>query len=84
MSETDDADRRYDRERANLSSIEGVGAGVLEYRIDWGGYRVYFGRDGDSVVILLGGGPKSRQQQDIATAHGRWTDYKKRADLGTC
>jgi len=51
----------------------------LEYRIDFGpGYRVYFGRDGDSLVILLAGGTKRRQQHDIATAQARWADYKKR------
>ena len=42
-----------------------------EYRIDWGpGYRVYFGRDGDTLVILLTGGTKQRQQRDIARARG--------------
>lgn len=63
----------------NHSSVKGVGAGVLEYRIDFGpGYRVYFGRDGDEVVILLAGGTKSRQQHDIAAAQARWVDYKRR------
>ena len=42
------------------------------------GYRVYFGKDGDAVVILLGGGTKKRQDRDITTAHDRWADYKKR------
>lgn len=42
------------------------------------GYRVYFGKDGDAVVILLGGGTKRPQDRDIATAHDRWADYKKR------
>jgi len=43
-----------------------VGAGVLEYRIDFGpGYRLYFGRDGEEIVVLLAGGTKRRQQQDI-------------------
>jgi putative addiction module killer protein len=52
---------------------------VLEYRIDWGpGYRVYFGRDGDVLVILLTGGTKQRQQRDIEAAKSRWTDYKRR------
>ena len=37
-----------------------------------------FGKDGDAVVILLGGGTKKRQDRDIATAHDRWADYKKR------
>ena len=51
----------------------------MEYRIDFGpGYRVYFGRDGDALVILLGGGTKRRQQRDIDDAKTRWTDYKRR------
>ena len=51
----------------------------MEYRIDFGpGYRLYFGRDGDSLVILLAGGTKRRQQHDIAMAQARWADYKKR------
>lgn len=58
---------------------QGVGAGVLEYRIDWGpGYRVYFGRAGEVLVILLTGGTKKRQQRDIDAAHALWVDYKKR------
>ena len=66
-------------ELGNFSNVKGVGAGVFEYRIDFGpGYRVYFGKDGDAVVILLGGGTKKRQHNDIADAHERWTDYKKR------
>ena len=66
-------------ELGNLSNVKGVGGGVFEYRIDFGpGYRVYFGKDGDAVVILLGGGTKKRQDRDIATAHDRWADYKKR------
>lgn len=66
-------------EQGNLSNVKGVGEGVLEYRIDFGpGYRVYFGRDGDVLVILLAGGSKKRQQRDIETAKLRWADYKKR------
>lgn len=66
-------------EQGNLSSAKSVGAGVLEYRIDFGpGYRVYFGRDGDTVVILLTGGSKKRQQRDIAEAQASWQDYKAR------
>jgi putative addiction module killer protein len=64
--------------QGKLSNVKGVGAGVLEYRIDFGpGYRVYFGRDGDSLVILLAG-TKRRQQHDIARVQARWADYKKR------
>ena len=45
--------------------------------IDFGpGYRVYFGRDGDTIVILLTGGTKKRQQQDIDAAKAYWRDYK--------
>ena len=66
-------------EQGNLSNAKGVGEGVLEYRIDWGpGYRVYFGRDGDVLVILLTGGTKRRQQRDIEAAKAMWGDYKRR------
>ena len=45
----------------NFSNVKGVGSGVFEYRIDFGpGYRVYFGKDGERLVILLGGGTKKR------------------------
>src|SRR3954466_4407258 len=65
-------------EQGNLSNVKTVGGGVLEYRIDFGpGYRVYFGRDGDTLVILLAGGTKKRQQSDIDAAHGYWQDYKQ-------
>jgi putative addiction module killer protein len=66
-------------EQDNLSNVKGVGAGVHEFRIDFGpGYRIYLGRDGEDLVILLAGGTKNRQQKDIATAQTRWTDYKRR------
>ena len=48
-------------EQGNFSNSRGVGRGVWEYKIDFGpGYRIYFGRDGDALVILLGGGIKKR------------------------
>jgi putative addiction module killer protein len=63
----------------NLSNVKGVGKGVLEYKIDFGpGYRVYFGRDGERLVILLAGGTKKRQIQDINQPRERWADYKAR------
>jgi putative addiction module killer protein len=66
-------------ESGNFSNVKGVGAGVFEYRIDFGpGYRIYFGKDGDTLVILLAGGTKKGQDRDIATAHARWQNYKKR------
>lgn len=47
--------------------------------IDFGpGYRVYLGRDGDVLVILLVGGTKKRQQRDIEKAREYWEDYKRR------
>src|SRR6185437_13095045 len=65
-------------EQGNLSQVKSVGEGVLEYRIDFGpGYRVYFGRDGVALVILLTGGTKKRQQRDIDAAHAYWQDYKQ-------
>jgi putative addiction module killer protein len=65
--------------QGNFSNVKGVGSGMFEYRIDFGpGYRIYFGKDGERLVILLGGGTKKRQQQDIETALARWQDYKRR------
>jgi putative addiction module killer protein len=69
--------------QGNLSNVKTVGEGVLEHRIDWGpGYRVYFGRDGMTLVILLTGGTKQRQQRDIETAKALWVDYKRRRTKG--
>lgn len=66
-------------EHGNLSNVKGVGEGVLECRIDHGpGYRVYFGRDGELLVILLTGGTKRRQDKDIDAAKDFWADYKRR------
>jgi putative addiction module killer protein len=66
-------------EQGNLSNVKSVGQGVLELRIDYGpGYRVYLGRDGEALVVLLTGGTKKRQQRDIEEAHACWQDYKGR------
>ena len=63
-------------EQENVSNVKGVGAGVLEYRIDFGpGYRIYFGKDGVTLVVFLGGGPKARQQRDIVAARNCWREY---------
>jgi putative addiction module killer protein len=63
----------------NWSEVKSVGGGVLERRLDFGpGYRLYFGRDGETLIILLAGGTKSRQQRDIEAARRRWEDYKRR------
>jgi putative addiction module killer protein len=66
-------------EQGNFSAAKGVGSGVSELRLDFGpGYRIYFGKDGDRLVILLGGGTKKRQQTDIEAAHALWAEYKRR------
>ena len=63
----------------NLSNVKAVGNGVLEHRIDFGpGYRIYFGRDGDRLIILLAGGMKKRQPEDIRRAKANWEDYRNR------
>jgi len=63
----------------NMSNVRGVGSGVFESRIDFGpGYRVYFGKDGARLVILLGGGTKQRQQRDVRAALANWEDYKRK------
>ena len=63
----------------NLSNMKTAGSGVLEYKVDFGpAYRIYFGRDGDRLVILLGGGMKKRQQEDIRRAKANWEDYRNR------
>jgi len=63
----------------NVSNVKGVGRGVHEYRIDYGpGLRLYFGRDGNSLVILLCGGTKRRQQRDIEAATALWREYRRR------
>ena len=65
-------------EQGNLSNVKSVGEGVLDFGP---GYRVYFGRDGDVLVILLAGGTKKRQQKDIEAAQARWSNYKRRKRL---
>ncbi len=71
---------RYIRrlESGNFGSAKVVGEGVSELRLDFGpGYRVYFGRHGKVVIILLGGGSKRRQYADIAAAQARWKKYQQ-------
>ncbi|MCY4133179.1 MAG: type II toxin-antitoxin system RelE/ParE family toxin [Nitrospira sp.] len=54
----------------NPGNVRAVGEGVSELRIDYGpGYRVYFVRRGQSLALLLAGGDKSTQDQDIEKAH---------------
>ncbi len=70
-------------EIGNLGDVKPVGQGVSERRITFGpGYRVYFGQDGDKLVILLCGGTKKRQSRDIEQAKAFWDDYKSRRQKG--
>lgn len=70
-------------EQGNFSTVKSVGQGVFESKIDFGqGYRIYFGKDGEQLVILLGGGTKKRQQQDIQKAQSLWQEYKRRKTGG--
>ncbi len=69
--------------QGNFSNVKSVGQGVSEYRVNIGpGYRVYFGRDGDKLVVLLGGGTKKSQSRDIEKAKGLWMEYKSRKKEG--
>ena len=71
----------YRLEMGNFSNVKGVGAGVFERTIDFGpGYRIYFGKAGQELVILLGGSSKRRQSAAIAAAQERWHDYRRRAE----
>lgn len=70
---------RIDRiEFGNFGDHRRVGEGVSELRLDFGpGYRVYYGRDGDVLVILLGGGTKARQSADVRNAQTLWNQYNR-------
>ena len=67
----------YRIEQGNFSNVKAVSKGVSEYKIAFGpGYRIYFGQEGNEIVILLGGGSKKTQVHDIAAAQNLWTEYK--------
>lgn len=63
----------------NLGDHKSVGNGVSELRLKFGsGYRIYYGEDGDSIILLLSGGDKDTQSKDIKKAQQYWQDYLKR------
>jgi len=63
----------------NLGDCRFLGEGLGELRIHFGpGYRLYFGEDGQEVILLLCGGTKGTQRSDIARAKARWRDYRSR------
>jgi putative addiction module killer protein len=73
---------KYKLELGNLSNVKWF-RGIGEYRLDWGpGYRIYIGRDGERLIILLGGGTKKGQQKDIERATAMWKDYTERKARG--
>lgn len=64
----------------NFGDCKPVGAGVLELRVDVGaGYRLYCGRHGQALVVLLCGGNKGSQAADIQRAKEFWADWKRRS-----
>jgi putative addiction module killer protein len=68
---------RLDRvEQGNYGDYKSLGEGVYELRFFFGpGYRIYFGEDGDTTVLLLCGGDKTGQRRDIVQAQAYWQDY---------
>ena len=65
-------------ESDNFGDHKSVGGGVQEARVMFGaGYRIYFGRDGATLVLLLVGGSKATQAKDIRRAQGYWREYLK-------
>ncbi|MGI4851514.1 MAG: type II toxin-antitoxin system RelE/ParE family toxin [Janthinobacterium lividum] len=65
-------------EGGNLGYWKSVGEGVFELKMDFGsGYRIYFGEQNEQIIILLSGGDKSTQRQDIMQAQNYWKDYKE-------
>ncbi len=65
-------------ELGNTSSVKWF-AGIADHIIDWGpGYRIYLAKDGDSLIVLFGGGTKRRQQVDIDRAKALHAEYKAR------
>ena len=61
----------------NTSNLKSVGGGVHEIKLTFGaGFRVYLGREGEQLVILLHGGTKKRQSDDVAKAQQLWREYQ--------
>lgn len=66
-------------EQGLFGSTRSVGGGVNELKFDFGpGYRIYYSRKGQRVILLLCGGDKSSQSRDIELAHQIWNEWKDR------
>ena len=73
----------YRLQYGNFSNVRSVGSGVSEYKIDFGpGYRIYFGKDGYTLIIVLTGGTKKTQSKDIEKAKLFWQEYKAKKKHG--
>lgn len=67
----------YRLELGNYSNVKSLSDGIYEYKIDFGpGYRIYFGQDGEELIILVGGGSKKQQDKDIKMAKNYWQEFK--------
>ena len=79
MRAIDKIEKRLKRvQSGNLGDYRSVGEGVFEFRINYGsGYRIYFGQVGTIVILILCGGDKSTQEQDIQTAKEYWRNYER-------
>ena len=63
----------------NFGDCKALDNGIHELRVDYGsGYRIYFGKEKNTLVILLSGGDKRTQKQDIELAKVYWKDYRSR------
>ncbi|MEE8058445.1 MAG: type II toxin-antitoxin system RelE/ParE family toxin [Pseudomonadales bacterium] len=76
---------RVDKMEIGLfGDVEPIGEGLSELRIHYGpGYRVYYGKEGQQVYLLLCGGDKSTQSKDIKKAKAYWEDHQRRHHHGT-
>lgn len=69
-------------EQGNYGDVAPIGDGLSELRMFFGsGYRIYFGEDGENIVIVLCGGDKSTQEKDIENAKAYWKEYINREKI---
>lgn len=65
-------------EAGNLGDISSVGEGIEEFRIPYApGYRIYFRRQGENIILLLVGGDKGSQESHVKKAKALWNQYKE-------